>query len=93
MQYDLNSGNNIMQVFGSKYWTYPFPFYLTSGMPVGDGINWVTRQMMIDEIEAVAGRWPFVTYTPQEGDEESWAPSSKAQIHSKPISKTHSWNL
>ena len=56
MQYDLNSGNNIMQVFGSKYWTYPFPFYLTSGMPVGDGINWVTRQMMIDEIEAVAGR-------------------------------------
>lgn len=60
-----------MQVFGSKFWTYPFPFYLTSGMPVGDGINWVTRQMMLDEIDTISGRRPFGTYTPQEPDIES----------------------
>ena len=26
-------------------WTYPFPFYLKSGMPNGDGIEWKSNEV------------------------------------------------
>ena len=76
-QYDLGACSNVRQVFGSLYWTYPFPFYLASGLPHGDGITWVTRADMLDEDEASSpddveavrdsssnGRRPFGERTP-----------------------------
>jgi hypothetical protein len=35
-------------VFGEVKWTYPFPFYLRSAMPLGDGIVWTTRKEIFE---------------------------------------------
>lgn len=43
-EFDFGFSHNIRQVFGSILWTFPFPFYLKSGLPNGDGIIWKTNE-------------------------------------------------
>eukprot|EP00349_Pseudokeronopsis_sp_Brazil_P005919 CAMPEP_0202964032 /NCGR_PEP_ID=MMETSP1396-20130829/8098_1 /ASSEMBLY_ACC=CAM_ASM_000872 /TAXON_ID= /ORGANISM="Pseudokeronopsis sp., Strain Brazil" /LENGTH=176 /DNA_ID=CAMNT_0049685797 /DNA_START=242 /DNA_END=772 /DNA_ORIENTATION=- len=38
--YNVGITTNWQQVFGSNPWLWPFPVYLGSGKPVGDGIYW-----------------------------------------------------
>lgn len=38
--YDINGDYNWQQVFGSNKWLWPFPVFMSSGKPVGDGIYW-----------------------------------------------------
>lgn len=38
--YDIGSLNNWYQIFGTNKWLWPFPVFLSSGKPLGDGIYW-----------------------------------------------------
>ncbi len=38
--YDLGAINNWYQIFGTNRWLWPFPVFLGSGKPLGDGIYW-----------------------------------------------------
>ena len=38
--YDIGSLNNWYQVFGTNKLLWPFPVFLGSGKPLGDGIYW-----------------------------------------------------
>jgi hypothetical protein len=31
---------NFIQIFGKNPWLWPFPVFMTSGRPVGDGVVW-----------------------------------------------------
>ena len=44
--YDIDSTNNLKQIFGDNPWLYPFPIFRKSGKPVGDGITWDTIQSL-----------------------------------------------
>lgn len=48
-EFDFGLRHNIEQVFGSIIWTYPFPFYIKSGLPNGDGIDWKMNARLSDE--------------------------------------------
>lgn len=39
-RYSISKYSNIIQVFGKNPILWPFPWYLKSGWPIGDGINW-----------------------------------------------------
>jgi hypothetical protein len=41
--YDIGSLNNWYQVFGTNKLLWPFPIFLGSGKPLGDGIYWPTN--------------------------------------------------
>ena len=38
--YDIGAVNNMYQIFGTNKLLWPFPCYLGSGKPLGDGIYW-----------------------------------------------------
>ena len=38
--FDLGTINNWYQIFGTNKWLWPFPVFLSSGKPLGDGIYW-----------------------------------------------------
>lgn len=38
--YDIGTINNIYQIFGTNKLLWPFPMYMGSGKPLGDGIYW-----------------------------------------------------
>jgi hypothetical protein len=38
--FDIGSINNIYQIFGTNKLLWPFPIYMGSGKPLGDGIYW-----------------------------------------------------
>ena len=42
--YDIGNLHNFYQVFGTNPWLWPFPAFMGSGKPLGDGIYWPTNQ-------------------------------------------------
>ena len=38
--YDVGANINWQQVFGTNRWLWPFPVFMGSGKPLGDGIYW-----------------------------------------------------
>ena len=38
--YDIGNMNNWQQIFGRNKWLWPFPVFMGSGKPLGDGIYW-----------------------------------------------------
>lgn len=42
--YDIGVIINWQQVFGTNKWLWPFPVFMGSGKPLGDGIYWETNQ-------------------------------------------------
>lgn len=42
--YDIGASINWQQVFGTNIWLWPFPVFMGSGKPLGDGIYWETNQ-------------------------------------------------
>lgn len=38
--FDIGGVNNFYQVFGTNPWLWPFPMFMGSGKPLGDGIYW-----------------------------------------------------
>ena len=43
--YDIGSESNWYQVFGTNKFLWPFPVYMGSGKPIGDGIYWPNNQV------------------------------------------------
>ena len=43
--YDIGSESNWYQVFGTNKLLWPFPVYMGSGKPIGDGIYWPNNQV------------------------------------------------
>lgn len=41
--YDIGTINNLYQIFGTNKFLWPFPIFLGSGKPLGDGIYWPTN--------------------------------------------------
>lgn len=41
--YDMGLLYNLQQVFGTNKLLWPFPMYMESGKPMGDGVNWATN--------------------------------------------------
>ena len=42
--FDVGKNNNFYQVFGTNPWLWPFPIFMGSGKPLGDGIYWPTSK-------------------------------------------------
>lgn len=42
--YDIGGVNNFYQIFGTNPWLWPFPIFMGSGKPLGDGIYWATNK-------------------------------------------------
>lgn len=42
--YDIGPDNNWYQVFGTNKLLWPFPVFMGSGKPLGDGIYWANNQ-------------------------------------------------
>jgi len=41
--YNIGPKHNFYQVFGSNPFLWPFPVFLNSGKPLGDGVNWANN--------------------------------------------------
>ena len=51
--YDINPDVNFYQVFGVNKFMWPFPIYLNSGKPLGDGLFWpinIHRPSEVDDL-------------------------------------------
>ena len=62
--YDVGSTLNWQQIFGQNKWLWPFPVYMGSGKPLGDGIYWpmnkAEEEKMLSSSRRAAGPTPAV---------------------------------
>ena len=60
--YDVGSTLNWQQIFGQNKWLWPFPVYMGSGKPLGDGIYWpmnkAEEERMLSSSRRAAGPAP-----------------------------------
>lgn len=84
--FNLGVHRNIQQVFGTVIWTYPFPFFIKSGYPLGNGVDWNVGSTGIHfETEERKIVDPYIQATPKEEDiediKEQSRPPSTNNLH------------
>lgn len=55
-RFDMGLKKNFQLYFGLITWTYPFPFFLPDGLPLGNGLHYEENPEFVDDDEEEAPR-------------------------------------